>query len=115
MANPNTNPSTGTHAQNPATLHEAGQRQDMAFFRADLALSSPESYTLEEKRQICNDMITSTQDVCAAMRRDFESMAPEHRAMLLDMLCQDGTMDPQWWWDVLVGDGDPVYKDLQTI
>lgn len=32
------------------------QADDMAYFRAELCLYSPESYTLEEKRDICNKM-----------------------------------------------------------
>ena len=32
----------------------------MAYFRADLCLYSPESYTLEEKRDICNDMMSTS-------------------------------------------------------
>ena len=33
---------------------EPQQAEDMAYFRADLCLYSSESYSLEEKRDICN-------------------------------------------------------------
>ncbi len=31
------------------------QAEDFAYFRGDLCLSSPESYSLEEKKEICDD------------------------------------------------------------
>lgn len=49
------------------------------------------------------------------MREDFESMPPELRCKLLDMLCISGVESPQWWWDVLVGDGDPLYRELEPL
>lgn len=91
------------------------QDEDMAYFRADLCLYSPESYSLEEKRDICNKMISSSKAVLDTMREDFESMPPELRSKLLDMLCQSGVENPEWWWDVLVGDGDPLYRELEPL
>ncbi len=44
------------------------QAEDVAYFRADLCLYSPESYSLEEKRGICNDMIITSKVVLDAMR-----------------------------------------------
>ena len=35
------------------------QAEDMAYFRADLCLYSPESYTLDAKRDICNEMVSN--------------------------------------------------------
>lgn len=66
------------------------QAEDMAHFRADLCLYSPESYTLKEKRDICNEMVSSSKAVLDAMRADFERYPPESRSKLLDMLCQSG-------------------------
>jgi hypothetical protein len=31
------------------------------------------------------------------------------------MLCQSGVESPEWWWDVLVGEGDPLYRELEAI
>ena len=87
----------------------------MAYFRADLCISSPESYSLDEKRDICNGMITSSKAMLDAMREDFEQLPPELRSRLLDMLCQSGVESSQWWWDVLVGEGDPLYRDIETV
>ena len=100
---------------NEAKMNELTQAEDMGYFRADLCLYSPESYSLEEKKEICNGMIESSKAVLDAMREDFESMPPDARAKLLDMLCQSGVESADWWWDVLVGDGDPLYRELEPL
>ena len=50
-----------------------------------------------------------------AMREDFEQLPPDARAKLLDMLCASGVESPQWWWDVLVGDGGPLCRELEPL
>lgn len=100
---------------NETKMTELTQAEDMAYFRADLCLYSPESYSLEEKREICNDMMSTSRVVLDAMREDFQSYPPEFRAKLLDMLCNSGVESSQWWWDVLVGDGDPLYRELEPL
>ena len=47
----------GTKMMNEAKMNGLAQAEDMAYFRADLCLCSPESYSLEEK-EICNDSAT---------------------------------------------------------
>ena len=84
---------------NEAKMDELTQAEDMAYFRADLCLSSPESYTLDEKKQICNDMMSTSGAILDAMREDFQQRPPDARARLLDMLCKSGVEDAQWWWD----------------
>lgn len=91
------------------------QAEDMAYFKADLCCYSPESYSLEKKKEICNDMISTSKAMLDAMRTDFEQMPPEFRSKLLGMLCQSKVESPEWWWDVLVGEGDPLYRELKTI
>lgn len=71
------------------------QAEDVAYFRADLCLYSPESYSLEEKRAICNDMISTSRTVLDAMRADFEQLPADARSRLLDMLCQSGGREPR--------------------
>ena len=100
---------------NEAKMTELTQAEDMAYFRADLCLYSPESYTLDEKKEICNDMMSTSKAMLDAMREDIESMPPELRSKLLDMLCESGVESPQWWWDVLVGNGDPLYRELEPL
>ena len=64
------------------------QAEDMAYFRADLCLYSPESYTLDAKRDICNEMVSSSKAILDAMRADFEQLPAGARSKPLDMLCQ---------------------------
>ena len=40
---------------------------------------------------------------------------PEIKIKLLDMLCRLGVESPEWWWDVLVGEGDSLYRELEAI
>lgn len=61
---------------NEAKMTELTQAEEMAFFRADLCLYSPESCTLEEKKEICNDMFKTSRAIQDAMRADFEQLAP---------------------------------------
>lgn len=43
-----------TTMMNDEKWTEFQQAEDMAYFKADLCLYSPESYSLDEKRDICN-------------------------------------------------------------
>lgn len=49
------------------------------------------------------------------MRAGFEQLSPELRSKLLDMLCQSGVESPEWWWGILVGEDDPLYRELGSI
>ena len=100
---------------NEEKWEELKQEEEMAYFRADICLYSPESSSLEEKKQICNDMMSTSKATLDAMREDFEQLPPDARAKLLDMLCASGVESPEWWWDVLVGDGDPLYRELEPL
>jgi len=100
---------------NEAKWEELKQAEDMAYFRADICLYSPESYSLEEKKAICNDMIATSKAVLDAMREDFDQLPPDARARLLDMLCASGVETPEWWWQVLVDEGDPLYRELEPL
>ena len=57
---------------NEEKWEELKQEEEMAYFRADICLYSPESYSLEEKKQICNDMMSTSKAVLDAMRKDFQ-------------------------------------------
>lgn len=61
---------------NETKMTELTQAEDMAYFRADLCIYSPESYSLEEKKEICNDMMATSKAVLDAMRNDFERLPP---------------------------------------
>ena len=48
-------------------------------------------------------------------RADFEQLPADARSKLLGMLCQSGVESPEWWWDVLTGEGDPLYLGLEPL
>lgn len=50
-----------------------------------------------------------------AMRADFEQLPVDVRSKFLDTLCRSGVESPEWWWDVLVDERDPLYRELGTI
>ena len=50
-----------------------------------------------------------------AMRADFQAYSPEFRSKLLAMICEAEPERADWWWGVLVGEGDPLYRALETI
>ena len=60
-------------------------------------------------------MMSTSKAVLDAMCEDFEQLPPNVRAKLLDMLCASGVESSEWWWDVLVGDGDPLYRELEPL
>ena len=80
------------------------EEHEIAYLRADICLGSPQSYSLEEKKQICADMEASTEAIDAAMRADFESLPPEFRVKLLDMLCSSGCKSEKFWKELLLGE-----------
>ena len=96
-------------------LRKLKEAEALAYFKADLVDISPESYTLDEKKQISEDMDASSAAIEDAMREDFEQLPPDARAKLPDMLCASGVESPQWWWDVLVGEGDPLYREFEPL
>ena len=80
------------------------QAEDMAYFRAEACLFSPESYSLEEKREICEQMDSTGKAIEDAMKKDFESLPPEFRMKLLDMLCASGCESEKFWKELLFGE-----------
>ena len=83
---------------------ELAQEHELAYFRADVCLGSPQSFSLEEKKQICEDMDASTKAVDAALRADYWSLPAEARGKLLDMLCASGCESEKFWKDLLLGE-----------
>ena len=80
------------------------QDREIAFLRGDLATSSPESYTLDEMREISEAMDSSTAEVEEALRADFNAMSPRAQCEMLDMICKADPANAQWWKDLLIGD-----------
>jgi len=78
------------------------ENHEIALLRADICLGSPESYSLDEKRQICEDMDATTAEIDAAMRADFETLPDHAKKRLLDMLGVPGTPEREWWENILL-------------
>ena len=84
-----------------ANWNELMEEHEIAYLRADVCLGSPQSFSLDEKRRICEDMDASTKAVDTAMRADFWSMPSEARSRMLDMLGAPGTEERRWWEELL--------------
>ena len=78
------------------------ENHEIVYLRADICLSSPESYTLNEKRKICEDMEASTAEADAAMRADFNELPDFAKLRLLEMLGAPGTPERAWWERILL-------------
>lgn len=52
---------------NDTKWQELREAEEMAYFRADICCYSPDSYTLEENKEICNDMIATSKATLDAM------------------------------------------------
>lgn len=87
-----------------ANIDELTLNEAVAYFKADLCLSDPESFSLEEKREICEQMESTSKAIEAAMKADFESLPPEFRVKLLDMLCASCCESEEFWKGLLLGD-----------
>lgn len=88
---------------------------EIALLHGVICLESPQSYSLEEKKRICADMEASTEAIDAALKADFESLPPETRSMLLDMLCASGCMTPEFWKETLIGKMPDSVEELIAV
>ncbi len=86
-----------------ANANQLIENHEIAFLHADICLGSPESYSLDEKRQICEQMEASTEAIDEAMRKDFQSWTPQAQARMLDLLQQADPEHFDWWMETLVG------------
>lgn len=100
---------------NAAKMADLAQAEDMAQFRANICCYSPESYTFEEKKQLCNDMAATSKAVFVVTQEDFDSQPPEFREKLLAMICEGEPDNADWWRAILVGDGDPLYSEFEPL
>ena len=102
-------PANGSIAEGREAMMDQAQANklcednELAFLRADVCLGSPQSFSLEEKVAICDDMEATNKAIEDAIRKDFEAMPPEFQGKLLDMLCASGCMTPEWWKETLFG------------
>ncbi len=80
------------------------EEHEIAYLKADICLGSPQSYSLDEKREICEQMATSTEKAEKAMREDFQSWPPQAQARMLDLLQKADPANFGWWLSTLVGE-----------
>lgn len=78
-------------------LEKYGREHEEAMFRAEICAMSPDSYTLDEKREICEDIDLTGGMQDAAIKEDFESMPPEAQDAMFEMLCKSGSPSVEYW------------------
>lgn len=88
------------------------EEHEIAYLRADICLGSPQSYSLEEKKQICEEMAASTAEIDAALRADFEALPPIAQDKMLDLLQKADPENFEWWKSVLVGEMPASIKEI---
>ena len=77
------------------------EEHEIAYLRGDIATSSPESYSIEEMREISAGMEANTAKIDALLRSDFESMSPIMQGKMLDLLEKADPDHFRWWLQVL--------------
>lgn len=96
-----------------AKMLELAQAEDMAYFKGDLVLSLPKgSYTVEEMWEVVKEMFRTTIAIQDEMRRDFESLPGLNQIRLFDALCLSGVKSPEWWFNVLLADQEPLPEGI---
>lgn len=70
---------------------------EIAYLRGDLTTSSPQSYTIDEMREISEAMDASTAEVEAAMRADFAAMSPDLQSKTMVLLEKADPENIEWW------------------
>lgn len=79
------------------TISSLHAEQELAMLRADLATSSPQSYSIEEMKSISNDLDAKTEALDDAIREDFNSMPPDVQAKMLRLLIAAGGVKEGFW------------------
>ena len=90
-------------------INELPQAQDMAFFRGDLYLESPESFTPQEALEVSKDMIRTTKALHDAYRAEFREWPECERVEFFEELKRNDPEGFDYWFDILLGGGDPIF------
>ena len=96
-----------------ADIEALCELEDYSHFRTELVEISPQSFTLEELKEILGDMIRSKVALEDSMREHFATLGELEQTQLLDMLGASGCKDRDWWYRMLM-DG-PVHREVPTI
>lgn len=78
------------------------EEEEVAYFKAELVGISPQSYSLEERKQISEDMDETSAAIEDAMREDFAKLDEVAQTLLLDKLGASGYRDREWWRRMLM-------------
>ena len=84
-----------------ANANQLIEDNEIAFLHADICLASPDSYSLDEKRQICENIDATNAAIDAAMRKDFQELPPHAQAKMLDLLQKADPEHFDWWRSLL--------------
>ena len=60
-------------------------------------------------------MMGTSKAIPDAMRTDLQSPPPEFRSKLLAMFCEAEFEKAEWWWNLLIGEGSPLHRELEAI
>lgn len=72
------------------------EAENIACLRGEIALLSPQSCTLEEKRQIIENMDQTTADIERFIHEDFRRLDEVGQTKLLDLLDTFGQESWEW-------------------
>ena len=95
-----------------AQVNKLCEANELAFFRADVCLGSPESFSLEEKARIYDEMEQTNTAIEDAIREDFSAMSPQFQAYMLDLLCAHDPDMAEWWQELLIGKMPACVDDI---
>ena len=94
-------------------IDELAQNEAVAYLKADLCLSDPDNYSLDEKREICEEMAATREAIEEAMRKDFSELPPEGQDAMLNLLQKADPNHFDWWMQILVGKTPDSAEGLQ--
>ena len=95
-------------------MNKLCEANELAFFRADVCLGSPESFSLEEKARIRDDMEQTNAAIEDAIREDFATLPPQFQARMLELLCAHYPDMAEWWQELLIGKMPDSPADLMA-
>lgn len=78
------------------TVEEAHEDHEIALLHADLCLSDPEAYGIEEKAAICKELQESRFALYESMKREIQAWPPEFRESFIRRAADD-VYDEVWW------------------
>ena len=95
-------------------IDELAQNEAVAYLKADLCLSDPDNYSLDEKREICEEMAATREAIEEAMRKDFSELPPEGQDAMLNLLQKADPEHFDWWKSLLLGQMPDSVDDLTS-